>query len=185
MAFLNFLTNLTTVVGAISQAGTFYLDSLGQGRINYGKFLLASPFSNSANTGFNFSPSRDMSEAVFWNPSAVALSRKLHNISLFTNIKNTVKLGGFYRVNPKIAVSIGGIYNFQDEIRKARFAKRSNPANNVKFDSTVMKLKEYAVFLSTVYKINNKFLLHFPLYKIHKHFYFLRAKIKFQSCCFV
>lgn len=156
-AFLNFLTNLTTVVGLFSNAGTFYLDSLGTGKINYGKFLLTSPLSNSANTGFNFSPSRDMSEAAFWNPSAVAFSRKPYNISLLTNIKNNVKLAGFFRVNEKISVSAGGIYTMQDEIRKTRFAGIINPANKVPVDSTVMKVKEYAAFISTVFKVNNKF----------------------------
>src|SRR5690606_41841238 len=41
------------------------------GKINYGNFLFASALSHTSNTGFNFAPSREISEAVFWNPSAI------------------------------------------------------------------------------------------------------------------
>jgi hypothetical protein len=156
-AFLNFLTNLTTVVGTITNSGTFKIKTLFPGKIKYGEFLLSSPLTHSANTGFNFSPSRDMSEAIFWNPSAIAHSRKANNISLLTNLKNYGKLGGFYRANKKFSLGAGAIYVMQDERRRAVFANQNNPGNTVTTDSAIVKLKEYAVFISPVYNVNNKF----------------------------
>ena len=154
-AFLNFLTTLATVVGTTGfPEGTFTLQSLGAGKIKYGRFMQASPLLHSANTGFNFSPSRDMSEAVFWNPSAIAFSRKPYNISLLTNVKNNVKLGGFYRVNKNITVGGGIIYTMQDEYRKAVFIQGIFPRQE---DSVSMKLKEYGAVISPVYKVNNNF----------------------------
>jgi hypothetical protein len=153
-AFLNFLTTLTTVVGTITNSGSFQAQTIYPGKIKYGEFLLASPLSHSANTGFNFSPSRDISEAVFWNPAAIARSRKANNISLLTNLKNNIKLGGFYRGNKKFSLGAGGIYVWQDDRRKVSFARGNNI---VTADSMVMRLKEYAVFISPVYAVNNKF----------------------------
>ena len=155
-AFLNFLTTITPVVGVLPNAGDFALQSFDPGKINYGKFLLSSPLSHSANTGFNFSPSRDMSEAMFWNPSAIAFSNKPHNISLLTNLKNNVKMGGFYRINEKLSLATGGIYTVQDERRKSFFERVpvNDPNDLLPVDSTKMNLKEYAAFLSPVFKIN-------------------------------
>ena len=150
-AFLNFLTNVITAVGVLPQQGPFKIKTLLPGDIRYGQFLFASPLYHSANTGFNFSPSRDMSEAVFWNPSAIANSRKDNNISLFTNLKNNIKLGGFTRIAGKLSVGIGGIYTWQEELRSATFGDGS-----IRSDSVKMKLKEYAAFLSPVYQVNKK-----------------------------
>lgn len=157
-AFLNFLTNIITVAGVLPNAGTFKVQKIYPGKINYGKFLFASALSQSANTGFNFSPGRDMSEAVFWNPSAIANSRKPNNISLLTNLKNNIKLGGFARINDQLSLGLGGIYTMQDELRSARFFRiGGNPlTDTVRSDSVNMKLKEYAAFISPVYKINNQ-----------------------------
>jgi len=155
-AVLNLLTSITPVVGVLANAGSFQALTLDPGKINYGRFLWSSPMTLSTNTGFNFSPSRDMSEAMFWNPSAISFSRKPHNISLLTNVKNNVKLGGFYRLNDKITFAAGGIYTFQDERRKSVFVRTPiyDPEDIVNVDSTKMKLKEFAVFISPVYKIN-------------------------------
>ncbi len=171
-AILNLLTTLTPVLGVFNNAGAFQAFSLDPGKINYGEFLVSSPIMNSANTGFNFAPSRDISEAVFWNPSAIAQSRKPNNISLLTNIKNTVKLGGFYRINDKITLAAGGIYAFQDERRKSSFVSETNydPNNPVEVDSTKMRLHEYAVFLSPVYKVNEMFSLGLTLKSIWQNF---------------
>jgi hypothetical protein len=169
-AFLNFLTSLTTVVGTISNSGTFDITTIFPGKIKYGRFLLSSPVIHSANTGFNFSPSRDMSEAVFWNPSAIAHSRKPNNISLLTNLKNNAKLGGFFRVNKKVTIAAGGIYVYQDERRRATFAKINVPANTITTDSFVIKLKEYAVFISPVYSLNNKFSIALTLKSVWQNF---------------
>jgi len=52
-AFLNFVTTLTTVVGATGvPTGPYQVKTLDPGKINYGQFLLASPLMHSANTGF-------------------------------------------------------------------------------------------------------------------------------------
>lgn len=171
-AFLNFLSTLSPVLGVLPNAGTFRLKTLGPGKINYGRFLLASPLIHSANTGFNFSPSRDMSEAVFWNPSAIAYSKKPHNISLLTNIRNHVKFGGFYRINEKFSLAAGGIYTKQDERRKSVFVRFpiNDPDDILNVDSTIMKLKEYAAFLSPVYKVNDQLSVGLTLKSIWQDF---------------
>jgi hypothetical protein len=155
--FLNFLTTLAPAIGTIAGSGNYKLISLGTGKINYGNFLFSSLLSHSGNTGFNFSPSRDMSEAMFWNPSAIGFSKKSHNISLLTNIKNNVKLGGFYRINEKFSLGGGAIYTMQDEFRKTVF-KSTDLTNGTPLpvNRTAMKLKEYAAFINPVFKLNNK-----------------------------
>lgn len=158
-AILNLLTTITPVLGVLPNAGLFQLQTLDPGKISYGQFLLSSPMSHSANTGFNFSPSRDMSEAPFWNPSAIAFGKKPNNLSLFTNVKNNVKLGGFFKINEKISMSAGGIYTNQDERRRSVFVRLPlNDLNDtLRVDSLKMKLQEYAVFVSPVLRINDKF----------------------------
>jgi hypothetical protein len=136
-AVLNLLTTITPVLGILPNFGSFQIRSLDPGKINYGKSLLASPLYESANTGFNFSPSRDMSEAVFWNPSAISFSRKPNNISLFTNVRNNGKLGGFVKISDNLSLGAGGIYTVQDERRKAVFEglPPDNLGNTVDVDS--------------------------------------------------
>jgi len=99
-----------------------------------------------------------MSEAMFWNPSAIAFSKKPHNISLLTNVNNNVKLGGFYRINDKISLAAGGILTIQDERRKSVFVRVpiNDPFDILDVDSMKMKLTEYAAFISPVYKVNDK-----------------------------
>lgn len=171
-AFLNFLTTITPVLGVLPNAGTFQLQSLDPGKIKYGNFLLASPLIHSANTGFNFSPSRDMSEAAFWNPSAITQSNKPHNVSLFTNLKNNGKLGGFYRINEKISIAAGGIFTFQDERRKSIFVRTPifSEYDTLGVDSTKMRLKEYAVFIAPVYKVNEDLSIGITLKSIWQNF---------------
>lgn len=171
-AFLNFITTISPVTGVLANAGSFSAESLDAGKINYGNFLFSSPLSHSANTGFNFAPSRDISEAVFWNPSAIVFNNKPHNISLLTNLKNNVKLSGFYGINDKISLAVGGIYTFQDERRKSVFVRVPgyNPEDFVIVDSTKMNLKEYAIFLSPAFKVNDKFSLGLTLKSIWQNF---------------
>ncbi len=168
-AFLNFLTTLTTAVGTIAvPQDSFFIQTILPGKINYGKFLLSSPLSQSANTGFNFAPSRDMSEAVFWNPSATSFSRKSANISLLTNVKNNVKLAGFYHINKKFTLGAGAIYTMQDEFRKTIYFQA--PISQRPEDSVSFKLKEYAAFISPAYKINNKLSVGLTLKSIWQDF---------------
>ncbi len=152
-ALLNLLTTLTNVIGVIPPAtGTFDAIEIGEGQINYGQFLFASAMTHTANPGFNFSPSRDMSESVFWNPSAIPFSNKTYNISLLTNVKNNGKLNMTGKISDKFSLGAGVIYSIQDEFRFVRFNK-SGPDNFS--DSIPFDLKEYAVYLSPAYKIND------------------------------
>jgi hypothetical protein len=157
-ALLNLLTTITPVLGVFTNAGSFQAVSLEPGKIRYGEFLFSSPLILSANTGFNFSPSRDISEAAFWNPSAIAHSRKPHNVSLLTNFKNNVKLGGYYRINENFTLAAAGIYSFQDERRKSTFVRvpEFDPYDILEVDSTKMKLNEFAAFISPVYKVSDR-----------------------------
>ena len=155
-ALLNLLTNLVTVVGVISNAGTFRATELGSGKIQYGNFLFSSTFFQTSNTGFNFSPSRDLSEAVFWNSAAIVNSRKPNNISLFTNVKNNGKVSGFFKISDKISLGAGAIYTMQDEFRQVKFGRIQDLSSTVDIDSFIMKLKEYAVFLSPSVRLNDK-----------------------------
>jgi len=109
---------------------------------------------------------------VFWNPSAISFSTKPHNISLFTNLKNNVKLGGFYRINKNISLGIGGIFTYQDERRKSAFVRTPvyDPQDLLIVDSTKMNLKEYAAFISSAYKVNDKFSVGLTLKSIWQNF---------------
>jgi len=51
-----------------------------------GRFLSYSFSTNSKNIGFNFSPTRNMSEAIFWNSSAIALSN-IKQFSVFADFQ--------------------------------------------------------------------------------------------------
>ncbi|MBK7763059.1 MAG: hypothetical protein IPI46_06750 [Bacteroidetes bacterium] len=153
-AFLNLLTSLTTVVGVGGIANVHYhIKQLGAGKIRYGNFMHASPMYHSANTGFNFSPGRDMSEAVFWNPSAIALSKQKGNMSLLSNAKNIGKLSGFIKANDKLSIGAGFIFSTQDEFRKGYFESSNSDRNE---DSMLMKVNEYTGMLSAAYKVNSK-----------------------------
>jgi hypothetical protein len=166
---LNFLTSVASVAAPTS-IGSFRILNVQKGKISYGQFLLASPLLNSANTGFNFAPSRDMSESVFWNPSAMAFSRKPVNISLLTNIKNNVKLSGFCRIANKLILGGGVIFTKQDEFRQTIFYRENNLKDSLTIDSTIMNLKEYAGFASLAYKINTNLSLGFTLKSIWQDF---------------
>ena len=152
-ALLNLLTNLITVTGTISNDGPFRASELGPGKIQYGNFLFASTLFHTSHAGFNFSPNRDLSEAVFWNPSAMVNSKKPNNISLLTNFKNNGKLSGFFKIADKVSLGAGVIYTMQDEFRVAKFKRGGNEVSK---DSFFTKTKEYAAFLSSSLRLNNK-----------------------------
>ena len=153
---LNLLTNLLTATSTFQTSGTFFSSELFAGRIKYGNFLFSSSLTHTANTGFNFSPYRDLSESVFWNPSVIANSRKPNGISLFTNLKNNGKLAGFFKLTDKISAGAGAIYTMQDEFREVRYIDPRPFGDAVKEDSVLMKLKEYAVYLSPSIQLNKK-----------------------------
>jgi hypothetical protein len=149
-ALLNFITSGIALPG-VAGAGFFPVDNAPAlpGPIQgYGKFLWASPMVLSANAGFNFSPGRDLSEAAFWNPSALA--GKPSAVSVFTNFKNNVKLSVFKRLSDRFTLGAGAIYTRQQEYRPTVYP--GLPGNDTV--SSLRTLQEYAAFLSAAYKIN-------------------------------
>ena len=154
-ALLNFITTGIGLPG-VAGAGFFPVDT-GRalpGHIQgYGKFLWASPMVLSANAGFNFSPGRDQSEAVCWNPSALPGNGGAGRLSLFTNFKNNGKLSYFKRLNDRFTLGAGAIYTRQQEFRPTVYP-------GLPGDDTVPSLRtlqEYAAFVSAAYKINDRF----------------------------
>ena len=113
-----------------------------------GRALLYSAFMNSANAGFNFSPLRDFSEAVYWNPSSIFSSNANGNLSLSTDWRRQVKLAGMIKLNNSIAIGGGVIYSVQEEQRAVSFA---DSTTNVAFGS-----RDLAVFLPIALRLTNK-----------------------------
>lgn len=168
--FLNLLTNAVSVVAIGGGGGTFFADTAGlaQGKINgYGNFLFASPMILTGNTGFNFSPHRDLTESTFWNPSALAGANQKGGVHLFTNLKNNGKLSAFAKINDQFTIGAGGIYTEQDNFRSTRFR---GGGQTVVVDSHFQKLKEYAAFLAPAYKVNNKLSVGIALKSIWQNF---------------
>ena len=154
VSFINLFQKLVTGVAG-ANGGLFKVKDIPPGQIAYGEFLHSSPITNTDNTGFNFAPSRNLSEAVFWNAAAIADAGKPHNVSLLANFKNNIKLSGFQQITPQFYVGLGGIYTKQDDFRNVEF-ESVNSSSNVTTQRHNEKLEEYAAFLAPVYKINNK-----------------------------
>lgn len=155
VSFINLFQKLVTPVATGNQ-GIFKAISLDPGKIRFGIFLHSSPMTNTDNTGFNFSPSRNLSEAVFWNAASIANSSKPNNISLLANFKNNIKLSAYQQISKDFYVGLGGIYTKQDQRRKltAQKLNSNDPSTNLPVTRSE-KLEEFAVFLAPVYKINN------------------------------
>src|SRR5690606_33822012 len=117
VSFLNLFQKLVGPVATANQ-GLFNVISLDSGKIKFGRFLHSSPMTNTDNPGFNFSPSRNLSEAVFWNAAAIANTNKPNNISLLANFKNNIKLSGYQQIARQFYVGLGGIYTTQDQRRE-------------------------------------------------------------------
>lgn len=156
VSFLNLIQKLVAPVATGNQ-GLFNVISLDTGKIKFGIFLHSSPMTNTDNTGFNFSPSRNLSEAVFWNAAAIANSTKPNNISLLANFKNNFKLSGYQQITKQLFVGLGGIYTKQDQRRGLQAQKVGSSGDDDILPVTRSeKLEEFAVFLAPVYKINNR-----------------------------
>jgi len=150
---LNLLTNVVNAPPILG-GGLFIVnpDSTIRSNINsYGKFLFASPMILTANTGFNFSPYRESSEAVFWNPAVLAGRDRKADVSLFTNFKNNVKLAGSCRINDFVTIGAGVIYTKQDAFQQVQFV---GPSDIIVQHLQI--LKEYAVFLPASFKLSEK-----------------------------
>jgi hypothetical protein len=154
---MNLLTTLAAVP-AVAAVGELKANTMAESQMTYGNFLFSSPVSLSSNTGFNFSPSRNLSEAMFWNPSAIVHSPQPHNISLFTNARNNLKFGGYVGLTSTIALGAGVLYTKQSETRRIAYGLDFDP-DRIQDDNVQhrMKLDEYAVFVAPSFKINEKF----------------------------
>ncbi len=153
VSFINLFTKLVTPVAGGGDNGYYKAVSIPPGKIRYGNFLHSSPITNTDNTGFNFSPSRNLSEAVFWNAAAIANSPKPNNVSLLANFKNNIKLSGYQHISKRFYVGLGGIYTKQDQYRKVIYSQV--PLETTFAFSHREKLEEFAAFIASAYKINN------------------------------
>ncbi len=155
VSFINVFQKLVTAAaGGGGPSGLYKATSIPTGKIKYGMFLHSSPITNTDNTGFNFSPSRNLSEAVFWNAAAIAFSGKPSNVSLLANFKNNIKLSGYTQIAKQFYLGLGGIYTKQDQSRDVLFANFNDPTQIIAI-SHREKLEEFAVFLAPVYQVNN------------------------------
>lgn len=156
VSFINLFQKLATAA-ATANSGLFKVISIQPAKIKFGVFQHSSSMTNTDNTGFNFAPSRNFSEAVFWNASAIANSTKPGNLSLLTNYKNNIKLSGFQQITKKFYIGLGAIYTKQDQFRQIEVDNVNNLNNGDTFSVThPEKLEEFTVFLSPAYKISNK-----------------------------
>ncbi len=155
--FLNLFQKLLTAAIVQPATGLFTAYVLYPGKIKYGQFLQASAMTNTDNTGFNFSPSRNLSEAVFFNAAAIAKSVSRNNVSLLTNLKNNAKFSAYKRITPKLYLALGGIYTQQDEFRRVGYIG-TFPADDpfTKTGKHSEKLKEFGAFFAGAYDINYK-----------------------------
>ncbi len=170
VSFLNLFQKLVAPIATGNQ-GLFNVISLDPGKIKFGRFLHSSPMTNTDNTGFNFSPSRNLSEAVFWNAAGIANSNKPNNISLLANFKNNIKLSGYQQIDKQFYIGLGGIYTTQDQRRGLTVQKAGSSGNDNIFPVTRSeKLEEFAVFLAPVYKINNEMSVGVTIKSIWQHF---------------
>lgn len=157
VSFINLFEKLATI--AVTQnAGLYKVSEIQPGKIKYGVFLHSSPMTNTDNTGFNFAPSRNLSEAVFWNAAAIANSNKPNNVSLLANFKNNIKLSGYQQITKQLYLGLGGIYTKQDQISQLQVIGigASNSGNIIDNVNHPEKLQEFAAFLAPVYKINDQ-----------------------------
>lgn len=157
VSFINLFEKLATI--AVTQnVGLFKVTAIQPGKIKYGVFLHSSPMTNTDNTGFNFAPSRNLSEAVFWNAAAIANSNKPDNISFLANFKNNMKLSGYQQITKQLYLGLGGIYTKQDQISQLQIIGIGVLNGGEIFDNVnhPEKLQEFAAFLAPVYKINDR-----------------------------
>lgn len=151
VSFINLFQKLVTAAAGGTGFGYFKATRIPPGKIRYGAFLHSSPMTNTDNTGFNFSPSRNLSEAVFWNAAAIANTSKPNNVSLLANFKNNIKLSGYQQITKRLYVGLGGIYTKQDQYRFVGFTQVNIPPISI---SHREKLEEFAAFVASVYKID-------------------------------
>ncbi|MEO8764413.1 MAG: hypothetical protein ABI416_09000 [Ginsengibacter sp.] len=171
VSFINLFQKLVSIAATGVNSGLFKVINIPAGKIKYGTFLHSSPMTNTDNTGFNFAPSRNLSEAVFWNASAIAFSRKPYNVSLLANFKNNIKLSGYQQITNKLYLGVGGIYTKQDQSRVVLY----DQVNDVDLSNTFPiphpeKLEEFAVFVAPVYQVSNQVSVGVTVKSVWQHF---------------
>jgi hypothetical protein len=164
VSFINLFEKLVSAAVTGANAGFFKAAILRPGKIKFGIFLHTSPLTNTDNTGFNFAPSRNLSEAVFWNAAAIAGSTAPNNVSLLANFKNNIKLSGYHQITRNLYIGLGGIYTKQDQFRKVYYDNLLDDVNHRE------KLQEFAAFVAPVYKINNSISVGITLKSVWQQF---------------
>ena len=81
-----------------------------------GIFLRRAYSEFSQNIGFNFTPHRNLNEAIFWNASSLIHSTQ-HQISLHSDYKRYLKFNSILKANKDLVLGIGLYWLFQDEER--------------------------------------------------------------------
>jgi len=139
-------TALGSVAGAAT-ATTAQVTSISPSRLKKGRLLSYSRSLFSSNTGFNTTPKRNMSEAVFWNASAISMSYFDQVSASWVFDPQFLRFSGTYRIKDSFGVGIGALFLEQEEERSARV---KNPCC-VPTDTTSLdnfKAKEQGIFLS-------------------------------------
>ncbi len=166
VSFINLFEKLVTAAATGVNRGVFKAAIILPGKIKFGSFLQASALTNTDNTGFNFSPSRNLSEAVFWNAAAITNSSKPNSINILANFKNNIKFSAYQQISKQFYLGVGGIYSKQDQFRNVQFKRllESLPVIHTE------KLEEFAAFLAPVYKINNNASVGISIKSVWQHF---------------
>ncbi|MEP6949050.1 MAG: hypothetical protein ABI863_07250 [Ginsengibacter sp.] len=155
VSFINLFQKLATVAGGVG-VGFFQVTNIPPGKMKYGIFLHSSPITNTDNTGFNFAPFRNLSEAIFWNASGIAFSSKPYNVSLLANFKNNIKLSGYQQITKQFYIGLGGIYTKQDQSRQVLYSQTNGQDVSTTLIPHSEKLEEFAAFVAPVYRINSR-----------------------------
>jgi hypothetical protein len=84
-----------------------------------GRFISYGLFALSENMGFNYTPQRDLTEAVFWNPSAIA--NAYHSqITALSNLKGIHKFSGAFTIGDRFGLGMGYLVQKRREEREAQ-----------------------------------------------------------------
>ena len=167
---LGLLAKLVTVA-TFQNFGFFKPIELKPGKIIYGNQQRSLPMVHSLNTGFNFSPVRNLSEAVFWNSSATAFNDQKTNISLISNARNNLKLSGHFGIKSRLTIGAGVVYSRQDEFRPAIYEQitSGNKLPESSSDSIKMKLDEFGIYLTSAFRVSPKLGVGISLKSLHQN----------------
>ncbi len=112
-----------------------------------GIFLKRAYSEFSQNIGFNFTPHRNLNEAIFWNASSLIFSTK-HQVCFYSDYKRYVKTNSIFKVKKNYALGIGLYWLFQDEYRIASLDTNSVEDN---FDSDELAIIGAFAFKPTLH----------------------------------